>query len=108
MDTGIKSTDLVTGTYIVQIYNVDDYTTGGLNYDETYSGLMSWYDGNTNSTESTEILLTAAGHAPNNNHIYLRVQRTLNADTNNLKLQIRKDRSLTSAYTYTFKFRRMI
>ena len=108
MDTGIKATNLATGTYIVQIYNVSDHGSGGLNYEETYSGIMSWYAGNTNSTEATEIPLTAAGHAPNDNHIYLRVMRTLSADTNNLKLQIRKDTSMSSAYTYTFKFRRMI
>jgi hypothetical protein len=108
MDTGIKATNLATGTYIVQIYNVSDHGSGGSNYEETYSGIMSWFAGNTNSTEATEIPLTAAGHAPNDNHIYLRVMRTVSADTNNLKLQIRKDTSMSSAYTYTFEFRRMI
>ena len=108
MDTGIKATNLATGTYIVQIYNVSDHGSGGSNFEETYSGVMSWFAGNTNSTESTEIYMTSAGHAPNDNHIYLRVMRTVSADTNNLKLQIRKDTSMSSAYTYTFKFRRMI
>jgi len=108
MDTGIKATNLATGTYIVQIYNVSDHGSGGSNYEETYSGVMSWFAGNTNSTESTEIYMTSAGHAPNDNHIYLRVMRTGSADTNDLKLQIRKDTSMSSAYTYTFKFRRII
>jgi len=105
MDSGIKSTDLSTGTYIIEVYDVDD---GETNYDETYSGIMSWYSGTTNSTEASEIVLTSAGQSPNDNHIYLRVQRTLASDPDNLKLQIRRDVDLSSAYTYTFKFRRMI
>jgi len=107
MDTGIVNTNLESGTYIVQIYS-HDQSAGGGNYNEYYSGIMSWYSGDTNSTEATEIILTAAGYDPNDNHIYLRVQRTVSSDTDNLKLQIRKDYALTSAYTYTFKFRRMI
>jgi hypothetical protein len=108
LDTGINATDLQTGTYIVQIYNVTDHTVGGQHYNETYSGIMSWYSGNPNAEHSDEIILHRAGLSPNNGRIYLRVKRTYNADTNDLKLQIASDLAATGAYTYTFKFRRMI
>jgi chromosome segregation ATPase len=105
-DTGIQGTDLATGTHAVQIYS-NDQTSGGYNYEETYSGLMSWFSGNTNSYEPTEIHLTSAGHAPNDNHIYLRLIRS--GTPGKCRLQMRKDiASMTSGYTYTFKFRRLI
>jgi hypothetical protein len=108
LDTGINATDLQTGTYIVQVYNVTDHTVGGQHYNETYSGIMSWYSGNPNADHSDEIVLHRAGLSPNNGRIYLRIKRTYNADTNDLKLQIASDLATTGAYTYTFKFRRMI
>jgi hypothetical protein len=105
-DTGIQGTDLATGTHAVQIFS-NDQTSGGYNYEETYSGLMSWFSGNTNSYEPTEIHLTSAGHAPNDNHIYLRLIRS--GTPGKCRLQMRKDiASMTSGYTYTFKFRRLI
>ena len=88
--------------------NTNNYTVGGGHYDETYSGIMSWYSSNPNSTNSDEIVLHKAGHAPNNNHIYLRTLRTLSADTDDLKLQIASNATTTGNSTYTFKFRRMI
>ena len=109
MDTGIQGTDLTSGTHIVQIYDVDDHTAGGGDYDEIYSGIMSWFSGACNSYEATEIHLTSAGHAPNDNHIYLRVLRTpYNNGTGRCKLQIRRDSGMSGSYTYTFKFRRLI
>ena len=108
MDTGISGTDLETGTHAVQIYNVSDHPVGGINFEETYSGIMSWFSGNTNSTEATEIHLTSAGHAPNNNHIYLRVLRSTNASGLKCRLQIRRDSAMSGSYAYTFKFRRLI
>jgi len=105
-DTGIQGTNLATGTHAVQIYS-NDRENGGYNYQETYSGIMSWFSGNTNSYEPTEIHLTSAGHAPNDNHIYLRIIRSGSPGT--CRLQMRKDiASMTSGYTYTFKFRRLI
>ena len=108
LDTGINSTDLQTGTYIVQIYDVTDHTVAGQHYGETYSGIMSWYSGNSNAAHSDEIVLHRAGLSPNNGRIYLRIKRTYNADTNDVKLQIASDLATTGAYTYAFKFRRMI
>jgi hypothetical protein len=74
-----------------------------------YSGTMSWYADNTNSTNHDEIVLHAAGHARNDKSIFLRTLRTVSADTNDLKLQIRDNRNATQTATnYTFKFRRLI
>jgi len=103
-DTSISGNDLVTGSYMVQIYSNEQ--AGNMNYHEYYTGFMSWYDGSTNSTESSEIILHAAGHSPNSNHIYLRVLRQSgNAD---LKLQMRRDIATNTSNDYIFKFRRMM
>ena len=108
IDTGVNGSELATGTYIVQV-TVDNHDANGLQYDEMYSGTMSWYASNTNSTNHDEIVLHAAGHARNNMSIYLRVLRTASADTNDLKLQISNNRNATAtASNYIFKFRRMI
>lgn len=104
-DTGISSTDLATGSYILQIESVSDYTVGGEQYQEYYTGVMSWYSGSTNSNIVDEIVLHRAGHAPNNGAIFLRVQRN---SIGILKLQIAGNTNNTAAYTYNFRFRRMI
>ena len=103
-DTSISGNDLVTGSYMVQIYSNEQ--AGNMNYHEYYTGFMSWYGSSTNSTESSEIILHAAGKAPNSNHIYLRVLRqSSNAD---LKLQMRRDIATNTNKNYEFKFRRMM
>jgi hypothetical protein len=108
IDTGINGNELATGTYIIQV-SVNNSGANGLQYSEMYSGTMSWYASNTNSTNHDEIVLHAAGHARNNMSIYLRVLRTTSADTNDLKLQISNNRNATAtASNYIFKFRRMI
>ena len=105
-DTGITGTNLETGSHMVQIYSVSNSGQGGGNYEETYTGVMSWFSGNTNSVEGTEIYLTAAGHASNDRHIYLQVMRS--GSPGNCKLQIRSDVNHSAAYTYVFKFRKLI
>jgi hypothetical protein len=103
-DTSISGNDLVTGSYMVQIYSNEQ--AGNMNYNEYYTGFMSWFSSSTNSTESSEIILHAAGKAPNSNHIYLRVLRQSN--NNDLKLQMRRDIATNTNKNYDFKFRRMI
>ena len=111
MDTGISGTDLVTGSYIVQIENHSDTSTGSYrNYNEYYTGFMSWYSesNGTNDTDASEIILHAAGHATEDNHIYLRVLRQ---SSSVLKLQIRRDFDRSGSgqnVNYKFKFRRMM
>lgn len=108
-DTGIKSTDLATGTYLVQLF-ASDIGSGGTNNTEYYSGTMSWYSGDTNSAlelPTDEIALHRAG-ASGEGALYLRTYRTPTANADNLKLQIFSNTANSSAANYVFKFRRMI
>lgn len=108
-DTGIKSTDLATGTYMIQLF-ADDVGAGGTNNNEYYSGIMTWYAGNTDSSTelaTDEIVLHRAGGSGDAG-IYLRTYRTPSADTDNLKLQITSNIANASAANYVFRFRRMI
>lgn len=108
-DTGIKSTDLATGTYLVQLF-ASDIGQGGTNNTERYSGTMSWYSGDTNSAlemPTDEIPLHRSG-ASGDGALYLRTYRTPTADPDNLKLQIYSNTANSSPANYVFKFRRMI
>ena len=105
-NTSINSTELATGTYIVQVY-VSDFAVGGGHYYEMYSGIMSWYSAGTNATAVDELPLHRAGHAPNAGDFYMRTARN-NSGGNNLTVQVRGTTSNSGASNYTFKFRRMI
>lgn len=104
MDTGITSTNLpANGTYIVQVQvNANDGT--GTMYNCYSSGVMSWYKDGTNDTETDEIILHRSGHAYGKT-IYL---RTVMQGSGVLKLQIGASSGIGKAYTYTFKFKRII
>ena len=106
-DTSVNAADLATGTYIIQVL-IDDDSNGGTQNTEYYSGVMSWYSGDTNSTTSDEVVLHRAGISPGGNAIFLRVARTVTADANDMKLQITSTNTDSSASNVTFKFRRMI
>ena len=104
MDTGITSTDLsANGTYIVQVQVNANDNTGNMYYCYS-SGVMSWYKGSTNDTETDEIILHRSGHAYGKT-IYL---RTVMQNSGVLKLQIGASSDIGKAYTYTFKFKRII
>ena len=112
-DTGIDSSDMVTGTYIMQV-EVSDYSLGGGHYSEFYSATMSFYGSGTNQTGDSaadEIPIHRAGHAPNNGDIQF---RTLRGSSANLKLQVKHNLSYSAApdqttgKTFKFKFRKMI
>lgn len=104
MDTGITSTNLpANGTYIVQVQvNANDST--GTMYNCYSSGVMSWYKDDTYDTETDEIILHRSGHAYGKT-IYL---RTVMQSSGVLKLQIGASSGIGKAYTYTFKFKRII
>ena len=105
-DTGITSSNLVTGTYIVQLFANDT-----VNINEYYSGIMSWYSGNTqSSTEmpTDEIVLHRAGGSAEGVEIYLRTFRSPGTSPDKLKLQIYSNHQFASNSSYVFKFRRMI
>lgn len=104
MDTGIAGTNLTTGTYAVQMY-VNGSGQGG-QYQEYYSGIMSWFEGATNSAESDEIFLHKAGHATGGNSMFLRTVRRESSST--LKLQIACSKAFTAAVSIQFKFKKLI
>lgn len=104
MDTGITSTNLpANGTYIVQVQVSANDNTGAM-WHCYNSGVMSWYRDDTNDTETDEIILHRSGHAYGKT-IYL---RTVMQSSGVLKLQIGASSGIGKAYTYTFKFKRII
>lgn len=104
MDTGITSTNLpANGTYIVQVQVSANDNTGAV-WHCYNSGVMSWYRDGTNDTDTDEIILHRSGHAYGKT-IYL---RTVMQSSGVLKLQIGASAGIGAAYTYTFKFKRII
>lgn len=104
MDTGITSTNLpANGTYIVQVQVSANNGTGNM-WHCYNSGVMSWYRDGTNDTDTDEIILHRSGHAYGKT-IYL---RTVMQSSGVLKLQIGASAGIGAAYTYTFKFKRII
>lgn len=104
MDTGITSTNLpANGTYIVQVQVSANDGTGSM-WHCYNSGVMSWYRDGTNDTDTDEIILHRSGHAYRKT-IYL---RTVMQSSGVLKLQIGASAGIGAAYTYTFKFKRII
>lgn len=104
MDTGITSANLpANGTYIVQVQVSANDGTGNM-WHCYNSGVMSWYRDGTNDTDTDEIILHRSGHAYGKT-IYL---RTVMQSSGVLKLQIGASAGIGAAYTYTFKFKRII
>ena len=106
-DTSVNAAELATGSYVVQV-TANDYSVGGGQYSEYYTGVMSWYAGDPNSVDTDEVILHRAGHAANAGALFLRVVGTYTADTADLKLQIAGTTNNSGASNYTFKFRRLI
>ena len=104
MDVGIAGTNLpANGTYIVQVSVAANDSTGNM-WSCLWSGVMSWHKDATNDTDSDEILLHRSGHAYGNT-LYL---RTVMRSNSTLKLQIAANTNIGKAYTYTFKFKRIL
>jgi hypothetical protein len=99
-----SNTVLSNGTWMVQVY-VSDFASGGQQYQETYSGVMSW--GNASSTNEigpeamSEVVLHRSGHAANSGNFYLRTQERAGST---LLLQGMINYSHTSNTTINFKF----
>lgn len=114
MDTGIAYNNLPSnGTYVVQVYV---HALASYMWECYWSGVMTWHitsstSNRTNDEESDEIILHRSGHAYHNT-IYLRTKMTKltsNGGTSEgLKLQIAANKNIGAAYTYTFKFKRII
>jgi hypothetical protein len=106
-DTGINAAELATGTYICQAI-VNNASVGGGQSSEYYSGVMSWYSGDTDEATSDEMILHRAGVRNGNNSIFLRVQRTTTANADDMKLQIASTNNDSNISSVSLKFRRMI
>ncbi|HHG3075767.1 TPA: hypothetical protein ACPVXB_001025 [Vibrio parahaemolyticus] len=104
LDTGIAMNDLSSGSYMVSV-EVNQADTGF--YGAIFTGVMSWYAADTNSPETTEILLHGAGHSLGGHRIFLRTQFTSRGGAG-LRLQISTTRGGTPAANYIFKFRKLI
>lgn len=105
--TGVTATNLANGSYMVQLF-ANDVAAGGTANNEYYTGIMSWYSADTDSTVIDEIPLHRAGKSGSNNSIFLATQRTATANTSDLILMISSAANNSSSSTYTLKFRRMI
>ena len=103
-DTGIASTDLATGSYMVQVI-ANDSGAGGGQVNMYYTGVMSWYSSATSENAFSEIVLHRAGATATAGTVFLRVAE-VNAGT--LKLQISGTTINSGASNYAFSFRRMI
>jgi hypothetical protein len=111
VETTIQGSMLQTGTYFIQLFANDTQTgVNGTNDNEYYSGIMSWYNGNTNSSVSMptdEIALHRAG-AGGEGGLFLRTYRSPTGDSRKLRLQIYSNTATTSPVSYTFKFKRIM
>jgi hypothetical protein len=111
VETTIQGSMLQTGTYFIQLFANDTQTgVNGTNDNEYYSGIMSWYNGNTNSSVSMptdEIALHRAG-AGGEGGLFLRTYRSPTGDSRKLRLQIYSNTATASPVSYTFKFKRIM
>jgi len=108
-DTGINSTDLATGTYVLSLY-ANDLSAGGENNNEYYSGIVSWYSGTTDSSlelPTDEVILHRAG-AGGEAGLFLRTYRSEDTNPDALRLQIYSNTANASASNYVFTFKRLI
>lgn len=106
-DTGISANDLLRGTYVIQLY-ANDFSVGGSNIDEYYSGIMSWYDSVPTSSSilpTDEIQLHRSGGSNGDAGIFLRTYRT---NSDKVKLQIFSIHNNVASSNYVFSFRRII
>ena len=78
-------------------------TTGS----EIYTGMMSWFAGDTSSAAVDEIVLHRASTGTEGSNLFLRIERTDNDTSPDMTLQISSSVARTVA-NYTFKFRRMM
>lgn len=104
-DVGINGQDLQTGTYVMQVWmNNNSEQTGQWN--ERISGILTWFEGSTNSEDADDIPVSKSGHAKNAHNIKLRITRTLNSGR--LKLQMYDDKQWYGKADVVFRFKRLI
>ncbi len=102
-DTGITGNDLLSGTYIFEVY-IDIHGTDI--YNERISGTIAWHGETTNGVPANEIPLSQAGHASNGHDFKLRFKRE--GDNAYGKLQILDSTAWRTSGNLEFKFKRII
>ena len=105
--TGIVSGNLPSGVYIIYMTGIYDTDMSWQN-SNIYAGIMSWFSGNTNSSERSEIILHTTGHAHNNYRIFLSTLSHGGNITESTTLEIKSNIAFTRATTITFKFIKII
>jgi len=74
-------------TYLIRI-EVDRNNTGEF-WDTSWSGILTWFDTGTNSSDVSELHLQGAGHSSNGRQIKARVKQNYNnANPNSCEFQI--------------------
>ena len=98
VNTSVNFAELATGSYMVQV---------STNNNEYYTGIMSWYSADIDSTVTDEIVLHRASAGSETSNLFLKIERTDLLSSPNMTLQISSSVARASA-SYTYKFRRMI
>ena len=104
-DVGITRTDLSTGTYVMQVYLNDNSEATG-QWHERISGIVTWYDGGTNSEGVDDVPVSKAGHATNSHNIKFRTARTPSGG--GFRLQMYDSIAWTGKANVVFRFKRLI
>ena len=104
---GIASANLPSGVYIVYMTGIWD-TDKSWQDSNIYAGIMSWYNGGTNSSERSEILLHTTGHAHSKYRIFLSTLSHMGNPANSTTLEIKSNITFTRNTTITFKFVKMV
>jgi hypothetical protein len=97
VNTSVNFAELATGSYMVQVSTGTEY----------YTGIMSWYSADIDSTVTDEIVLHRASAGSETSNLFLKIERTDLLSSPNMTLQISSSVARASA-NYTYKFRRMI
>lgn len=73
------------GMYLVGFW-VDTHSVGGDSYNMRYSGIVPVGNPSTNATQTNDLVLQRAGHAPNTSNILLRTRLTPGNTDSNIRL----------------------
>lgn len=101
--TGIISSDLPTGVYIIYMTGLYDTNMNWQN-NNVYAGIVSWYNGSTNSDERFEILLHSSGHAHNGYNISLSTMSHFENSAGGTTLELKSSVAFSRNTVVTFKF----
>lgn len=107
IDTGINGSVLPSGAYILHMTGCWD-TNMTWQADAQYVGVVSWYAGETNGSERSDIILHRSGHAFNGYEISLSTRSYgRNLEIHN-SLQIKSNIAFTRAANITFTFIKIV